>query len=64
MNIVTWLQGKKTYIVSIATAVDGLWQYYVQHNTDWKALANYLLVGGGLAALRAAVAKVPQVPSK
>lgn len=56
-QLVKWFEGKKTYIVSVLTALDGLYQYYVQHNTDWKALANYLLVGGGLAALRAAVAK-------
>lgn len=56
-SLVTTLEGRKTYIVAALSALDGLFQFYVQHNTDWKALANYLLVGGGLAALRAAVAK-------
>lgn len=56
-SLVTWLEGKKTYIISVLTAADGLWQYYVQHQGDWRALANYLLIGGGLAALRAGISK-------
>jgi hypothetical protein len=57
MNLIAYLEGKKTYLVAVLTALDGLFQYYVQHDTDWKALVNYLLVGGGLAALRRAIAK-------
>jgi len=57
MNLVTWLEGKKTYIVGVLTAADGLYQYYVQHSSDAHSALAYLLAGGGLAALRAAIAK-------
>lgn len=53
-----FLEGKKTHLVALATAVDGLYQYYVQHNSNWQTLVAYLLVGGGLSALRAAITKV------
>lgn len=57
-NLVNWLKGKKTYIVSVVTAADGLYQYYIQHGSNWHVLGAYLLFGGGLASLRAAVSKV------
>jgi len=55
--IVKFLEGKKTYIIAVLGAGDGLYQYYVQHGSNWQTLAVYLLAGGGLAALRAGVAK-------
>ncbi len=58
MTLITWLQGKKTYLVSLLTVLDGLYQFYVQHGNSRQALITYLLFGGGLAALRAAVSKV------
>jgi hypothetical protein len=58
MNLVTWLQGKKTYIVALIATLDGIYQYYVQHGNSRQALVTYLLFGGGLAALRAAISKV------
>lgn len=56
-KVATYLEGKKTYAVSTLTALDGLYQYYVQHGSNLHTLLAYLLLGGGLAALRAAVAK-------
>lgn len=53
-----WLEGKKTYIVAVVAALDGLYQYYVQHGLNFKALVVYLLCGGGLASLRAAINKL------
>ena len=58
MGLITYLEGKKSYAVAALTALDGLYQYYVQHGSNWHTLAAYLLFGGGLAALRAAIAKV------
>lgn len=52
-----YLEGKKTYLVSILTAIDGLYTYYVQHGSNAHTLLAYLLVGGGLSALRAGIAK-------
>ena len=57
MTLVAWFVGKKTYIISGLTVFDGAWQYYIQHGSNLHTLAAYLLLGGGLAALRAAVAK-------
>lgn len=57
-RLVIYLQGKKTYIVSALAAFDGLWQYFVQHGMNVKALLVYLLFGGGLASLRAALSKL------
>jgi hypothetical protein len=54
-TLVSWLQGKKSYIIAALTALDGLYQYYVQHGSNWHTLALYLLFGGGLAALRAGI---------
>lgn len=56
-KVQTFLAGKKTYVVAVLSALDGLWQYYIQHGSNWRTLAIYLLFGGGLAALRAAVSK-------
>lgn len=56
-KVQTFLSGKKTYVVAVLSAADGLYQYYVQHGSNWRTLAIYLLFGGGLAALRAAVSK-------
>lgn len=56
-QLVTFLEGKKTYLISVLTVVDGLYQYYIQHGSNWQTFLVYLLFGGGLAALRAAVAK-------
>lgn len=56
-SVKVWLEGKKSYIVALATLVDGLYQYYVQHNSDWHALVAYLLAGGAIAAIRGAIAK-------
>lgn len=50
-----YLQGKKTHIIAIATALDGLYQYYIQHGSNAHTLLVYLLVGGGLSALRAGI---------
>ncbi len=58
MNLITWLQGKKSYIIALIATLDGIYQYYIQHNSSRQALVTYLLFGGGLAALRAAVSKV------
>lgn len=60
MNLITWLQGKKTYLIALLSVLDGLYQYYIQHGSSRQALISYLLFGGGLAALRAAVSKVVQ----
>ncbi len=57
-SIVTYLQGKKSYIIAALTALDGLYQYYVQHGSNWHTLVAYLLFGGGLAALRASISKM------
>lgn len=57
-QFVAFLEGKKTYIVAVLSAADGLYQYYIQHGSNWHTLVAYLLVGGGLASLRAAVSKV------
>ena len=59
-NIITALQGRKTYLFATATALDGLYQYVVQHGLNVHALINYLLAGGALAAVRAAISKVPK----
>lgn len=56
--LVLWLEGKKTYLVSLAAGLDGLYQFTVAHGLGWKGLLNYLLLGGGLASLRAAVSKI------
>lgn len=62
MNLVTairnYLDGKKTYIIGALTALDGLYQYYVQHGSSWHVLLAYLFAGGSFATLRAAIAKV------
>lgn len=52
-----WLNGKKTYLISLLTALDGLWQYYVQNGMSTRTLVVYLLFGGGLASLRHSMAK-------
>ena len=57
MQLVHWLEGKKTHIIAALVALDGLYQYYVQHGSSRQALLVYLLAGGGLSALRAAIAK-------
>lgn len=59
-TIKNYLAGKKTYIISTLTVVDGLWTYYVQHGSNLHTLLTYLLFGGGLAALRAAISKAKQ----
>jgi len=53
-----FLDGKKSYSIALLTALDGLWQYYVQHGSNFHTFVVYLLFGGGLAALRNAVSKV------
>ena len=55
--MIVWLEGKKTYIIALLTIIDGFYQYSVQHGLSRQSLINYLLIGGGLAALRAAIAK-------
>lgn len=57
MKLLTTLSGRKTYIISTLTALDGLYQYYVMHGSNWQTLVIYLLFGGGLAALRAGISK-------
>lgn len=52
-----YLEGKKSYIISVLTAGDGLYQYYVQHGSSAHTLFAYLLTGGGVAAIRAAISK-------
>lgn len=57
-KVTLWLEGKKTYAFSIATAVQGLYTYFIQHGSNLHTLVSYLLFGGGLAALRAGIKKV------
>ena len=53
----SWLSGKKTYLVAIAMIiVSGLWAQGYISETLYRLLEGVLL-GGGLAALRAGVAK-------
>lgn len=55
-----WLTGKKTYIVAVATVVYGvLEQGWAQHH--WTSVAgawSWVIAGGGLASLRAALAEI------
>lgn len=60
MVVIKWLEGKKTHIVAALAALDGLYQYYIQHGSSLHTLGLYLLLGGGLSALRAAVSKTKQ----
>lgn len=58
-----WLDGKKTYIVSGLTTLDGVVQLVQGHN--WNQIIPFVLAGAFGAALRAAVAKsgvVVEVP--
>lgn len=52
-----YLDGKKTYILSVLAVLDGGYQYYIQHGSNIHTLIAYLLTGGTVAALRAAIAK-------
>lgn len=54
-NLINYLDGKKTFIIAALAVVDGLYQYYVEHGHSRQALVNYLLLGGGLAAMRSAI---------
>jgi hypothetical protein len=56
METFNLLKGYKTYLVAAATAVYGV----VARHSSLQVLAPYVLTGLGLAALRAAVAKVEQ----
>lgn len=56
-KVKAYLEGKKSYIVGILSAFDGLYQYFVQHHSSVEQLFVYLLFGGGLAAIRAAISK-------
>lgn len=59
MNLIDWLKGKKTYSVSVLAAVAGIVNYYNANNHNLQTLVVYLLFGGGLSALRAAISKLP-----
>lgn len=59
-NIKNYLEGKKTYIFVTLSVVQELWTYCVQHGSNLHTLVTYLLFGGGLAALRAAISKAKQ----
>lgn len=52
-----YLEGKKTYIFAVLIVGQEVWTYYVQHGSNLHVLVTYLLFGGGLAALRAAISK-------
>ena len=54
---INYLSGYKTYLIAFVTTVYGIFW----HHTSVSTLAPYLLSGLGLAALRAAVAKIEAV---
>ena len=57
-NLVKKFDGYKTYGVAVVTVVYGAYQTYIQTGSNWKTFVPYLLVGGGLGSLRAAIKKV------
>lgn len=59
---VTWLSGKKTYLVSLLSVVDGTVQLI--NGGHWSQVLPYLLAGAFGGAIRAAIAKVEaQLPA-
>ena len=57
MTLVTFLQGKKTYIVAVVLAVLNLAVAFNWVSPDHLAQINTVLAALGLSALRGAVAK-------
>jgi hypothetical protein len=55
--MLTWLRGKKTYIVAAAMIVAAGLRHQQYINDDTFAILEGLLAGGGLATLRAGVSK-------
>ena len=53
-KIVKYLQGKKTYLLALLTAVYGI----VEYHHSLKTLAPFVLTGGLATTLRAGVAKI------
>ena len=56
MSVLSYVEGKKTYIVSGLSVADGLVQLVQGHH--WGQILPYLFAGAFGGALRAAVAKV------
>ena len=57
MNIIEWLKGKKSYVIAIGAVAYGLYMGF-SGAMEWKEVLPYILGGGGLAAIRAALAKI------
>ncbi len=55
--MVTFLKGKKSYIVALATVIYAI-AYYGWDKNNWPEAANFVLGGTGMATVRAAIAKV------
>jgi hypothetical protein len=55
--MVTWLNGKKSYLVSAVSLLYGL-VYYGWGNNNWKMAMPYIFGGAFGGAIRAAIAKV------
>lgn len=60
MNVLNLLKGYKTYLIAAVTVVFGV----VDKHNQSAVLMAYVLTGAGLAALRAAVAKVEEAITK
>lgn len=60
-NIITWLQGKKTYITALAMIAYALSSAYLGKET-WQAAYQSVLVAVGLATMRNAISKTVQKP--
>ena len=58
MNLIKYLEGKKTYIMALLTLLYGVYHAWQQSNNNWPVFVNYLLASGTIAALRAAIAKL------
>ena len=60
MNIITWLDNRKTYVVAAAVVVSGVYGWFMGDYSAQEAV-NYIFAGLGLGALRHGVSKATPV---
>lgn len=57
-SVITWLKGKKTYLVGLAVVAWGLYQHFFGDKVSWSSTVEWIFSGAGLMAVRAALAKI------
>jgi len=57
-KVITWLSGKKTYLLGAAVVGWGLYKHFFGDHLSWDATIEWIFSGTGIMTVRAALAKI------